>query len=177
MLPRFGIARDWSPPRGSSTLMTSAPRSASSRPPEGPATIWLSSRTRKPVSGRRPVPPVVAPSVICDISLQVVTTSVRPVARWLTVALDERQAESLGSSLPLFGPGPADSDARTPRARAALRLSWESRWADPPRVQYGRDTVRGAHLYSRASLTKNHRFPPMTLECLIHHNEPKLGNI
>ena len=24
--------------------------------------------------------------------------------------------------------GPADSDARTPRARAALRLSWESRW-------------------------------------------------
>lgn len=48
---------------------------------------------------------------------------------------------------------------------------------DPPRVQYGRDTVRRAHLYSRPSLTKNLRFPPMTLECLIHHNEPKLGNI
>ena len=99
--------------------MTSAPRSASSRPPEGPATMWLSSRTRKPVSGRRPVPPVAAPSVICDIFLQVVTTSVRPVARWLTVALDERQAESLGSSLPLFGPGSYSS--------------WESRWAIGPR--------------------------------------------
>src|SRR2546428_4836124 len=83
--------------------MTSAPRSARSRPPEGPATMWLSSSTRKPVSGRRPVPPVAAPSVICDISLQVVTTSVRPVARWLTVALDARQAAWLGSLLPLFG--------------------------------------------------------------------------
>ena len=29
--------------------------------------------------------------------------------------------------------GLADSDARTPRSRAALRLSWESRWADRPR--------------------------------------------
>src|SRR5262249_799734 len=65
--------------------MTSAPRSASSRPPEGPATMWLSSRTRKPVSGRRPVPPLASPSVICDIFLQVVTTRVRPVARrWQT---------------------------------------------------------------------------------------------
>src|SRR5438094_9440559 len=85
--------------------MTSAPRSASSRPPDGPATMWLSSRTRKPVSGRRPVPPVAAPSVICDIFLHVVTTSVRPVARWLTVALYARQAESLGSVAPAVRTG------------------------------------------------------------------------
>src|SRR5437773_11514122 len=62
--------------------------------------MWLSSSTRKPVSGRRPVPPVAAPSVICDIFLHVVMTSVRPVARWLTVARDARQAAALGSSLP-----------------------------------------------------------------------------
>ena len=64
--------------------------------------MWLSSRTRKPVGGRRPVPPVAASSVICDIFLQVVTTSVRPVARWLTVALDARQARYLRTCFCLF---------------------------------------------------------------------------
>src|SRR2546425_9148696 len=38
--------------------------------------------------------------------------------------------------------GLADSDARTPRARAALRLSWGSRWADRPRSDSS--TRRGA---------------------------------
>src|SRR5262245_3719986 len=96
--------------------MTSAPRSASSRPPEGPATMWLSSRTRKPVSGRRPVPPVAASSVICDIFLQVVTTSVCPVARWadrprsesstrrgLLILIDQPAVKALDVALQLLG--------------------------------------------------------------------------
>src|ERR1700722_9757452 len=42
--------RDASPP-GASTLMTSAPRSASTCPASGPATFWVKSSTRNPSSG------------------------------------------------------------------------------------------------------------------------------
>src|ERR1700730_3544551 len=45
------MPRDWSPSPGRSILMTSAPRSASRRPAEGPAMMWPSSRTRRPSSG------------------------------------------------------------------------------------------------------------------------------
>src|SRR5690606_3891645 len=40
-----------SPPSSFSTLMTSAPMSASIRPQTGPAITWLRSRTRIPLSG------------------------------------------------------------------------------------------------------------------------------
>src|SRR5690554_3030195 len=43
--------RVWSPV-GGSTLMTSAPMSASSMQAKGPAMTWLTSRTRMPFSGR-----------------------------------------------------------------------------------------------------------------------------
>src|SRR5262245_11048543 len=49
-----GMPRVWSPSPGRSTLMTSAPRSASSSPAEGPAMMWPSSRTRSPSSGSEP---------------------------------------------------------------------------------------------------------------------------
>jgi hypothetical protein len=75
------------------------------------------------------VPPIAAPSVIGDTFLQIVTIIVCPVARWLTVAGDARQAEALGSSLSL-----------------------------------GRYSAK-------------QQFLPIILACLIHHNEPKLGNI
>src|SRR5574343_379425 len=38
-------------PSGGSTLITSAPRSASTRPQAGPMTMWLNSTTRRPSSG------------------------------------------------------------------------------------------------------------------------------
>src|SRR6201987_4722939 len=44
------ICRAASPP-GASTLMTSAPRSASTCPASGPATFWVKSSTRNPSSG------------------------------------------------------------------------------------------------------------------------------
>ena len=44
--------RDWSPPSGGSTLITSAPMSPSSMQQKGPAMTWLRSRTRRPLSGR-----------------------------------------------------------------------------------------------------------------------------
>ena len=43
---------------------------------------------------QRPVPDDVAPSVICDILLQVVTTGVRSVAGGLTASRDEHQAKA-----------------------------------------------------------------------------------
>src|SRR5882724_3830189 len=49
-----GMVRDWSPSPGRSTLTTSAPRSASSRPADGPAMMWPSSRARRPSSGSAP---------------------------------------------------------------------------------------------------------------------------
>src|SRR5215475_4213765 len=50
-----GIPRVWSPSPGRSTLTTSAPRSASRSPAEGPATMCPSSRTRTPSSGSAPI--------------------------------------------------------------------------------------------------------------------------
>ena len=46
-----GQLRMPSPPSGRSILITSAPRSASSDPANGPAAIWPSSMTRTPASG------------------------------------------------------------------------------------------------------------------------------
>src|SRR5439155_2243778 len=51
-----GQPRMPSPPAGFSTLTTSAPRSASSEPANGPAAICPNSRTRTPASS----PPLVA---------------------------------------------------------------------------------------------------------------------
>src|SRR4051812_7541706 len=45
------MVRAWSPVPSLSTLMTSAPRSASSSPAVGPATMWLSSTTLMLASG------------------------------------------------------------------------------------------------------------------------------
>ncbi len=38
-------------PAGGSTLITSAPKSASNRPQKGPATVVVNSSTRQPASG------------------------------------------------------------------------------------------------------------------------------
>ncbi|KAG1578015.1 hypothetical protein G6F46_015817 [Rhizopus delemar] len=50
--PEPSSRRVESPPIGS-TLMTSAPRSASSMPQVGPITMWVNSMTRMPSYGRR----------------------------------------------------------------------------------------------------------------------------
>src|SRR5688500_17811231 len=61
------MPRDWSPSVGSSTLITSAPRSAKSSPADGPAMQRGSSRTRLPARGGRlvmecgPHPPAPSP--------------------------------------------------------------------------------------------------------------------
>src|SRR5215470_19364200 len=44
--------RVWSPRGAGSTLITSAPRSANTRPQVGPITVWLNSRTFSPARGR-----------------------------------------------------------------------------------------------------------------------------
>src|SRR3954469_8655621 len=46
--PTFARVRS---PSGGSTLITSAPRSASTSEHDGPITVWPSSRTRMPASG------------------------------------------------------------------------------------------------------------------------------
>ena len=49
--PEPSSVRVCSPSMGS-TLMLSAPRSASTRPQVGPITMWVNSTTRTPASGR-----------------------------------------------------------------------------------------------------------------------------
>src|SRR5689334_8424761 len=44
--------RVWSPRGAGSILITSAPRSANTRPQVGPITVWLNSRTFSPAKGR-----------------------------------------------------------------------------------------------------------------------------
>src|SRR3954451_4939521 len=60
LTPMAWNTRRWGSPPGGSTLMTSAPQSASTPAAEGPATHAASSTTRRPSSMESPYPPMVA---------------------------------------------------------------------------------------------------------------------
>ena len=108
------VARVGSPSGGISTLMTSAPSSASSRVQRGPARYWVKSRTRTPSSNRDgsgPAPSSTGPPFRCRGRRR---PQARPVERGtLTPARSAGSKDAAGAR---FGgprwPGQSDSGPR-----------------------------------------------------------------